>query len=285
MNIRKIKKVLRYYVGAITSRRKKSYDVFTLGGIQLKGMQGVHRKKADKDDAWFFELARNSTSIFDIGCNLGYMSLLAAIQPANKSLVLVDPNPEALAKAAQNMIINGFAFKCRFFSAFVADKDDEKIKFFTVGSGEAGSMFKGHAETAGTLNSFYHVSKKTIDTLVSEVNCVPDLIKIDIEGAEHLALQGAVETAALQKTKFMIEMHSPPELPMLENATNVLNWASVNSYAAYYMKDASKLTNPQTIAHRGKCHLLLIPINEEYPEYLKSIKQGSNLSVAIRPLS
>ena len=35
-----------------------------------------------------------------------------------------------------------------------ANKIGDKIKFYTVGSGSAGSMFKSHAETAAILNTY-----------------------------------------------------------------------------------------------------------------------------------
>ncbi len=85
-------------------------------------------------------------------------------------------------------------------------------------------MFKGHAETAAALNSFYYTDQLTIDTLTEKVNFIPDLIKIDVEGSESYALEGAKKTASLGKSKFLVEMHSPPELPMSENADRVLKW-------------------------------------------------------------
>lgn len=275
--IRKLKKIIGYYL----NKEKNSFLHFEIAGIHLRGLKGTYRKKVDQDDAWFFALAQNSEQLYDLGCNIGYMSLLAAIQKKNKSIVLVDPNPEALAKAAQNMIINGFGLKSKFVSAFVGDVDGEKIKFYTVGSGEAGSMYSGHAETAKAVNSCYEVEKISIDTLVKQFDCVPDLIKIDVEGAEYLALQGAVATAAKRISKFFIEMHSPPELPMIENAALVLKWCVENSYKAYYLKEGIALTHVETIAKRGKCHLLLLPLEENYPSYLKGIKQGDALPISI----
>ncbi|SHJ00083.1 FkbM family methyltransferase [Flavobacterium terrae] len=271
--LKKIKKVIGYYI----NREDSGYHNFNISGVTLRGIKGTNRKKVDQDDAWFFELAKNAEHIFDLGSNIGYMSLLAAIQKNNKSILLVDPNPEALARAAQNMIVNGFGHKTKFISAFIGDVDGEKVKFYTVGTGEAGSMFSGHAETAAVINSFYEVEKLTIDTLVSTLNLVPDLIKIDVEGAEFLALNGASKTASLSKTKFFIEMHSPPELPMKENAQLVLNWCSQNNYKAYYLKDAVQLKEADVIASRGKCHLLLLPKDEGYPERLRNIKQGDSL--------
>ncbi|WP_300569539.1 hypothetical protein, partial [Flavobacterium sp.] len=93
--------------------------------------------------------------------------------------------------------------------------------------------------------------------------------------------QGAVEIASKRATKFFIEMHSPPELPMEKNAELILNWCAENKYKAYYLKEAIELTSPEIIARRGKCHLLLLPAEENYPSYLKGIKQGALLPNSI----
>ena len=270
---RKLKKLVGYYL----RREKDIYKAFEISSVKLRGVKGTFRKKVDQDDAWFFELAKNSKHVFDLGSNIGYMALIAAIQKNNRSVLLVDPNPEALAKAAQNMIINGFGLKSKFITAFIGDVDGEKLKFYTVGSGEAGSMYATFAETANLVNSFYEVEKLTIDTIISQLNYIPDLIKIDVEGAEYLALKGATNAASKQKIKFFIEMHSTSDQPMVKNTTLVLSWCKDNNYLPYYLKEGTLLSDAQTTAHRGKYHLLLLPKDEEYPQYLKTIKQGDTI--------
>lgn len=270
---KKIKKIFGYYL----SKKKETYIKAIVCGVELKVLPKTIRLKPDQDDAWYFALVQQSEKIFDMGCNIGYMSLLAAIQKKNTDIVLVDPNPEALAKAAQNMIINGFGVKSKFISAFIGDKDGEKIDFYTVGAGEAGSMYSSHAETATAVGSYYKVEKLTIDTLVEKTGLIPDLIKIDVEGAESLALLGATKVAAKQTVKIFVEMHAPKELPMKQNAELIMNWCLSHQYKPYYLKERTILTNSDMIAHRGKCHLLLIPNGQEFPKYLGDIKQGDPL--------
>lgn len=274
---RKLKKVLAFYYS-----NKKIYHESKLCGIELKTLPNTIRKKTDKDDAWYFALLQNHATIFDLGCNIGYTSLLAAIQPNNKKIVLVDPNPEALAKAAQNMIVNGFGFKSTFISAFVGNEVGKKVKFYTVGSGEAGSMYASHAETASAVNSFYEVEEITIDALVASVNLTPDLVKIDVEGAESLALEGVKSLAEKQTTKFFIEMHALKERSMRENAALIIDWCNKNHYKAFYLSNKKELIAADMIATRGKCHLLLVPFKEPFPDYLSSIKEGDLLPTSIK---
>ena len=65
---------------------------------------------------------------------------------------------------------------------------------------------------------------------------------------------------------------------MLENATEVLNWCNDSSYTAYYLKEHEILYDPQSISHRGRCHLLLLPKGKVYPENLKTISQGAPIT-------
>ena len=209
---------------------------------------------------------------------MGYTALLANIQGYTENLLLVDPNPKALAIAAKNLIYNNLAGNCTFISSFVSDHIGDEIPFYTVGSGAAGSMFKGHAESAASVNSYFMVATTTIDELVRQVGWQPDFVKIDVEGAESLVLAGAGKLAESKTTLFMIEMHSPPELPMVENTKRVLEWCTQFGYESWYMKEGVRLESPEQIAHRGKCHLLLQPKGWSYPEVIKNIQQGTQLS-------
>src|SRR5690606_31689734 len=120
---------------------------------------------------------------------------------------------------------------------FISDKPGDKVKFFTAGPGAAGSMFASHAKTASSLGSWFWVSTTTVDGLSSRLNLIPDLIKIDVEGAEHLVLLGSAEVARLGNPKIFVELHSNSELTMEENARKILDWAASSGYSVWYLTD------------------------------------------------
>lgn len=261
--------------------KENEFESTELCGVDLKSLKGTIRQKVDYDDAWFFYLAKHHQVIFDIGANVGYTALLAMIQNGLRRYVLLDPNPLAIASASQNLLMNGFGMNASFVNSFVSDKEKNKIKFYTVGTGAAGSMFASHAKTAAKLNQWFYVDTTTVDSLVDNYHLIPDLVKIDVEGAEYLVLEGAKALARNQKTFFFVEMHALAEVTMEENAKNILAWCNEVSYNAWYMSEAKIMITPEIIAHRGKCHLLLIPKEMEYPLYLKGIKQGNALPNSI----
>ncbi len=254
------------------SRELKTYELL---GKAVKALPGTIRSTPDQDDAWFTWLVGHRKQFFDVGANVGFTALVAALQGVER--MLIDPNPTALSRAAANLIYNNLAGRCGFVTAFVSDVPGETLPFYTVGAGAAGSMYRGHAKTASASGSVMQVPTTTIDRLVEEQGWTPDFVKIDVEGAEARVLSGTTKLASQGNTWFMVEMHSPPELPMAQNARLVLNWCRENKYTPWYMKEAVEMDRPEMIVHRGKCHLLLLPEGTGYPEELGAIPQGSPL--------
>ncbi|PWK18615.1 FkbM family methyltransferase [Xanthomarina spongicola] len=252
-----------------------------LSGFHLKVIPGTIRGKVDQDDAWWFYLAKHHDVIFDIGCNIGYTALLALIQNPDKRIVLVDPNPKALGIAALNIIENGLGHQAQYFSAFVGNKLDDEVKFYTVGSGAAGSMHPTHAQTASSMNSFINVKTVTLDYLYRYYDVKPDLVKIDVEGAETLVMEAAINLAKETQCSFFIEMHDIVDLGMEASGQMMIDWCKEQEYKAWYLKTGEELTNAETIKTRGKCHLLLMPKEKLYPDYLKGVVQNATLPETI----
>ena len=202
---------------------------------------------------------------------------MALIQNPNRPIILVDPNPSVLQKAATNLIENGLGRRAQFFTAFVGNTIDETIKFYTVGAGAAGSMYDSHAKTAASINSFLEVKTVTLDYLYDFYKLKPDLVKIDVEGAETLVMQSSKKLAKETKCSFFIEMHNVENLGMEKAAQMMLDWCSELDYNVWYPNTGKLLSSAQEIKHRGKCHLLLLPKTKIYPDYLKGVKQHAPL--------
>ncbi len=272
----KIKKLLS---GIYYSFKKDKSNLIEsdLCGTSLQTFPNTIRKETDQDDAWFFELAKHHKIIYDIGANVGYTALLAMIQKPDREYILVDPNPLALQKAQGNLLNNNLGFKAQYYSAFVSDTLNKDIKFYTLGSGAAGSMHASHAESAAAVNSFQTVSTVTLDYLYSYYNLPPDLVKIDVEGAETLVMEGAKMLAERTKCTFFVEMHNVQNLGMEKATDMMIEWSRNNDYKVWYLKTGEELNSGEPVRTRGKCHLLLLPKEKSYLPYLKGIKQSAPL--------
>ncbi len=163
--------------------------------------------------------------------------------------------------------------KARFVCAFALSEAGKMVNFFTVGIGAAGSMFPQHVVTANNIGSSLKVPMTSLDSLYFQYGFLPGLVKIDVEGAENLVLNRSRGIASQHKTRFFVEIHSSPELPMGDNAMKVLEWCASTGYIPWYLKNTVMLEKPHQIEKRGRCHLLLLSPGTPFPIYLKSLEQ------------
>ena len=251
-------------------------EIQDFNGKKVIATKGAFFRPHETDDAWLYMLSRHHTRILDIGCNIGQSSMLMLIN-TNNQMVCVDPNPLALSRCAENLIFNGLSSKAHFVNGFVGAEEGKELEFFTIGAGAAGSMFRGFAKSANKYHQSMMVKTRTASSICHELQFIPDLIKIDVEGAERLVIQGIDERVLKHKPTVFVEMHSGDGLSMEENTNYILNWCAQNQYQAYYLR-THNLLKLEEIKKRGRYHALLIPVGGNYPEYLKSIPENSSLA-------
>lgn len=126
-------------------------------------------------------------------------------------------------------------------------------------------------------SSFINAPTLTIDWICEKYQTIPDLVKLDIEGAEHQALLGSTQCARQNRSRFLVEMHSNLDLSMSVNVQNVLQWCQEVGYNAWYMAEEAVLERPEAIQDRSRCHLLLQSANWPYPAFLKGIEERAEL--------
>jgi FkbM family methyltransferase len=135
----------------------------------------------------FERFVRPGMTVVDVGANIGYFSLLAAglVGPSGR-VYSFDPNPE----------------NCRLIALTAHRNGLQTIRLFPValGASNGHTYFTGALGSNGTL-----VSDDPALLLEGRGSLVPvfrledvltdgplDLVKVDVEGAEHLAVQGAL---------------------------------------------------------------------------------------------
>ena len=253
-----------------------------IAGHEVTIRRGSYPNKPDYDYAWQVALAREASVVFNIGANTGQAALNVLLAADIEDLVLVEANPDALAVAAENLIRNHLSSRVRFVPGFASATIGETVEFHVLGTGSAGSIFASHSSSASTRGKSISVSSVTVDGLVQALRLVPDLILVDVEGAEQMVLKGAEHTTRSANPRFLVEMHAVQELGgMKGNAAALLSWCDQLGYEAWYLARCEKLTDAGQMADRGRCHLLLQHSSFEYPEQIKGIPQGSPVALSI----
>ena len=126
---------------------------------------------------------------WDVGANVGYFSLVAAAAVgATGEVVAFEPGAAALERLTENVSLNPYK-NIRIFNLAVADADGEATLYRADGIADSSaSLFSAAAGAAGGETC----RTVALDGLLQQEGLrPPDFLKLDVEGAELAALQGA----------------------------------------------------------------------------------------------
>jgi len=140
------------------------------------------------------QIAGLSKVVFDIGANVGYYSVeLGKVMAPDGRLVAVEPVHDSFRQLVANIGLNGLDGTVRPINLGLSDVSETAQIFVPQQSGSsAASTRQLHPSERQESHSVEFV---TLDTLfVSQEMDACDLIKIDVEGAEFLVLQGGKNT-------------------------------------------------------------------------------------------
>lgn len=174
------------------------------------------------DQELFDDLDQQSTegkTIFDIGGFMGVSSLLfsQSVETSGK-VVCFEPNPWNRQRIRSNLSRNpDLTRRISLYGVALGDTAGkmEMLLSDNVDTGHSstsqsvashGTLTKEHLLSLG----FYHqsVCLTTLDEFVRETGLVPHILKVDIEGAEHLFLTGAEATIRDHRPLIYMEVHS-----------------------------------------------------------------------------
>jgi len=151
-------------------------------------------------------LVRPGATVYDIGANVGFLSVIAARLAGPSGRVFAfEPLLANFNQIQHNARLNGFDNLTAIHLA-VGDHDGTSV-FITSKNptwGKLSEVAGSIAEESGTVE----VVVRRLDTVVSEQSlALPALIKIDVEGAEAQVFDGALETIRKAQPILMIELH------------------------------------------------------------------------------
>jgi FkbM family methyltransferase len=174
-------------------RHHRYVNGYWIGQYELP-LQGVLKR----------ELKAGQT-FFDVGANAGFFTLVAAklVGPAGKCIAF-DPAPANIESVREQIELNALAHVTPVQQA-VGDQVGQST-FSFAGAGSA-SGHLGHGDSSEE-QIVVHVT--TLDDAVDQFG-PPDLVKMDIEGAETIALPAAKRTLAEIRPTWLIELHGPRE--------------------------------------------------------------------------
>jgi FkbM family methyltransferase len=155
------------------------------------------------------DLAQPGATAFDVGANIGYITLLLArcVGPAGR-VVAFEPLPENLERLRRHLALNGLAGRVTV-APFAVGRTAGRAPFLVHASGGMGKV-EGSAGRAAEYRRRITVETVDLDGYVyARGNPAPSFIKMDIEGGESLAFAGMQRLLREARPIVLVELHGP----------------------------------------------------------------------------
>jgi FkbM family methyltransferase len=159
---------------------------------------GTHEPRVQD---WLAANVAAGSVVYDIGAHVGFFTLLcSALAGPAGSVRAFEPRLENVERLTANLRAND-ARNVRVVEAAVCDSEGEAA--FIADD----CTLEGRLGDSGDSVSV-RVTTTTVDACVAGGMPLPDVLKIDVEGAEGSVIRGAAETIAKHGPTLLIEVHS-----------------------------------------------------------------------------
>lgn len=147
--------------------------------------------------------------VYDVGANIGYIGLMLARAVGEGGRVLAfEPLPANVERIRRNAALNPEGNRLQVFELAVS-RSAGRTHFRVHASNAMGRMEETGGRSEGYLQTI-EVETASLDELVYERGLpAPDVIKMDIEGGEALALPGAARLLKEKHPLVLLELHGP----------------------------------------------------------------------------
>lgn len=146
----------------------------------------------------FLKVLQKDSTVFDVGCNIGYYTLLAAGKATEGKVFSFDVDPRISKITRKNIELNNFSERVTFINSLVSDKNGTE---YFVNEKESEMSHIAYRPTPGTkkyrtftLDSFS--SRKHLEKI--------RIVKIDVEGAEFKVIQGMKKLIVENRVDYLI---------------------------------------------------------------------------------
>lgn len=174
------------------------------GGVSVHfGMQEVEQSRC------LTNLLRAGRTCFDVGANVGFYSLLGArLVGGGGRVIAFEPMPRNLAFLYRHLRLNR-ADNVTILPLACADALSTEL--FIPGANQALGRLEGSNRepvAPSPQSSGLLVATISLDAAAEKMGVRPDVIKIDVEGAELRVLEGAADLLRRKKPSVLLSVHS-----------------------------------------------------------------------------
>jgi len=158
------------------------------------------------------KICKPGWTVWDCGTYLGfYTAFFARLVGSKGKVVAIEPDPFNIDRTKQNIALNGFD-NVEFFQAAIGRPIGQAEFLLNEGSNSHldGTWVWGVDKELASKQHRILVKCLSLDQLIEEQEIpAPNLIKLDIEGAEEVALKYTIKIITQFKPMIVLELHHP----------------------------------------------------------------------------
>ncbi len=201
-----LKKNFIYFFSDLISQnliiKKKLFNkqvIFFTPNLIIKWRVDTLLSKEPDTLSWIDNFQDDKKTFWDIGANIGLYSIYAALKHTNIEIISFEPSTSNLRVLSRNVSLNQLSSKIKIYQPALSNEENSFMTFKESQFIEGWSMnqFGDDLKFGDETNSkqYYKIFGTNIDSLVrNNILKVPNYIKIDVDGIEHLILQGGENT-------------------------------------------------------------------------------------------
>ena len=142
----------------------------------------------------------------DIGAHVGYYAILMARLTGDEGAVVAfEPVPENFAMLQRNVVLNALA-NVQLEPLAVSEQDGTLRLTLNIDEVTTKTA-SARAYAVGDRRKVMDVAACSLDAYLARTGNIPDLLLLDVEGAELAVLEGAKVTLRKARPKLLIEIH------------------------------------------------------------------------------
>ena len=224
---------------SITLVRPLTRDwVYTVGHGLAKGMRvqgGLDFVPAalSPEERFLKGLDLRGKTVLDIGAHWGLFTLFfaRACGPTGR-VIAIEPHPDNAAHLSRNIALNQIENVSQFDVA-ISDTCGEAALFMPANESSTAALCSrvDAQQPGGEAGQTRTVRTETVDRMIANaIFSVPDLVKIDVEGAELAVLRGMEHTLSTAHPRLVIEVHDREDMNALGAAKAIANLLGHHGY-------------------------------------------------------
>lgn len=202
-------------------------DAFVSRGCLMDGYEPV-------ESAFVRANLREGDVFLDIGANIGWFTMLAStIVGGSGHIHSFEPRKPTVDYLRRSVQANALSDLISVHDVGLADRNGEWHLAWAKGTSNPGSSCLMEDAGGANLNTIAITLQALDDLAIDKV----DFIKIDIEGAEMLAMNGGSQTIARNRPVVMSELH-PKQLHLVSRASSAdyIGWFKRQGYRVFLLE-------------------------------------------------